>query len=854
MKLSISDYKKILKFYKLSIPKKSKNIRKKAEKIIADKFCSCIKKVQQKFKKEGIAIGICTKSVINRKGYKRSTFRCKKRRTIKLQKGGSGKKKKGIAKTDAKGLPEYPYIQIDNPPKEWKLEGGKRRKKTRKKKGGKLDYMWDNMYDHFLGVGNGIENTLNNLSKLKYDSSEKDKDRIETKQALLDLSNEIKNIKENQIEWGKIIKDTTLSRHNLRQKLETLQSSEKAKYRWPDYSETTNGSPPRPTIEQADIINTKIKELLQPHQQHAKFKVASRYYKKNRSKIKRATKKKISKGYGQRLGIILEGGKRRKKTRKKKGGFNWFFQRDGVVLSNKPKRKSIYGEPHPLRFLLVDPRDNDDFDEDRTDGFSISFPFWGGKRRKKTRKKRGGDLELKQIHVNDLNQDAVGKYFKFTTRSNTGVIKVFDGKFLGYRLDRGILKAIFRIIKPWGELYVRLGQFVEIFKYVAETDTDNHTLEFIFANPQQGGRRKKKSRKKRGGINKLFPVHLLSDTGKLHYASNKFIQSRLHRWWASISIERQENIINRQHNHFAFESAMDDLIVIAWTEQQQQQQQNQQGGRKKKTRKKRGKGGVFSCKGCGDKKKKKERDFYYEDGVKKYFYDSDYSSVDYSDISDEDLKSMEYYEKESIKEQPNKRPVSPLLSEKEQQDARLSPTFGQFAKIETYKGGKRRKKTRKKRGGVMDEKDLIVGRIYRKDLSQGLTANDGYAKIVGFKESVGYKWVEAKLGTETNNLQDQKVVKIQRDLFMKFYKTYEFTPNTSPQDGAGKRRLAEGGHHLYKRLGVSKYASKKQIKKAYNNLKGNRKSTKKLREAYKILSNKKTRKQYNNKYREAMKK
>jgi len=119
--------------------------------------------------------------------------------------------------------------------------------------------------------------------------------------------------------------------------------------------------------------------------------------------------------------------------------------------------------------------------------------------KKRTRKKRGGDLELKQIHVNDLNQDAVGKYFKFTTRSNTGVIKVFDGKFLGYRLDRGILKAIFRIIKPRGELYVRLGQFVEIFKYVAETDTDNHTLEFIFANPQQGGRRKKRTRKKRGG-------------------------------------------------------------------------------------------------------------------------------------------------------------------------------------------------------------------------------------------------------------------------------------------------------------------------------------------------------------------
>ena len=87
--------------------------------------------------------------------------------------------------------------------------------------------------------------------------------------------------------------------------------------------------------------------------------------------------------------------KKNKKTRKKRGGFlNWFVQRDSdtnnmnLVVSNKSKRKSIYGEPHPLRKYIVDPRDNDDFDEDRTDGFSISFPFFGG-RKKKTRKKGG---------------------------------------------------------------------------------------------------------------------------------------------------------------------------------------------------------------------------------------------------------------------------------------------------------------------------------------------------------------------------------------------------------------------------------------------------------------------------------
>lgn len=94
MKLSASDYRKILKFYKLSIPKKVSNLRKKGDKIIAKKFCSCIKKVRAKFKKEGIAIAICTKSVITRKGIKRGKFKCKKRRSIKLFKGGSKRRTK----------------------------------------------------------------------------------------------------------------------------------------------------------------------------------------------------------------------------------------------------------------------------------------------------------------------------------------------------------------------------------------------------------------------------------------------------------------------------------------------------------------------------------------------------------------------------------------------------------------------------------------------------------------------------------------------------------------------------------------------------------------------------------------
>tara|TARA_B100001758_G_scaffold179222_1_gene155981 strand:+ start:6712 stop:8925 length:2214 start_codon:yes stop_codon:yes gene_type:complete len=125
--------------------------------------------------------------------------------------------------------------------------------------------------------------------------------------------------------------------------------------------------------------------------------------------------------------------------------------------------------------------------------FKEMNPSKGGR---KTRKKRGGDIALNPIAVNDFRENArVGEYFKFTTQSNRGVIKAFDGRFLGFLWDG---RANFRIIKPRGQLYVGLGQFVEILKYVAETDTDKYSLEFIFAEPQQGGRRKKKSRKRKG--------------------------------------------------------------------------------------------------------------------------------------------------------------------------------------------------------------------------------------------------------------------------------------------------------------------------------------------------------------------
>jgi len=83
--LEPNDYRQILRFYKERIPKTKRNIKKKAESIISAKLCRCIKKVENKYNsEEGKAIGICTKTIINQKGYVRGSFKCKKKSRIKL--------------------------------------------------------------------------------------------------------------------------------------------------------------------------------------------------------------------------------------------------------------------------------------------------------------------------------------------------------------------------------------------------------------------------------------------------------------------------------------------------------------------------------------------------------------------------------------------------------------------------------------------------------------------------------------------------------------------------------------------------------------------------------------------------
>jgi hypothetical protein len=73
-KITKSDYIKILKYYNLNIPSKTEEIKKTAEKILAEKLCKCIKKVSPN--NEAKAIGICTKTIFNRKGLTRSNFKC----------------------------------------------------------------------------------------------------------------------------------------------------------------------------------------------------------------------------------------------------------------------------------------------------------------------------------------------------------------------------------------------------------------------------------------------------------------------------------------------------------------------------------------------------------------------------------------------------------------------------------------------------------------------------------------------------------------------------------------------------------------------------------------------------------
>ena len=82
--LNNSDYKTILEYYKKTIPKSKRLLKMEAEKILATKLCKCIKKIDPT--NEAKSIGICTRSVVNNKGYRRGKFTCRKKATIQIKK------------------------------------------------------------------------------------------------------------------------------------------------------------------------------------------------------------------------------------------------------------------------------------------------------------------------------------------------------------------------------------------------------------------------------------------------------------------------------------------------------------------------------------------------------------------------------------------------------------------------------------------------------------------------------------------------------------------------------------------------------------------------------------------------
>ena len=90
--LTENDYTHILEFYNKPLPKSKRILKMTAEKLLANKLCRCIKKLDKT--NEARAIGICTKTIINSKGYTRGKFKCKGKSTIKLMKNRNKTRKR----------------------------------------------------------------------------------------------------------------------------------------------------------------------------------------------------------------------------------------------------------------------------------------------------------------------------------------------------------------------------------------------------------------------------------------------------------------------------------------------------------------------------------------------------------------------------------------------------------------------------------------------------------------------------------------------------------------------------------------------------------------------------------------
>lgn len=95
--LTKSDYVGILKYYKMDIPISQSNLKKTANKIMNDKLCKCIKKLDPV--NEAKSVGICTRTIFNNKGFTRGAFQCKTKRFVNYRrKTRATKNKRGTKK------------------------------------------------------------------------------------------------------------------------------------------------------------------------------------------------------------------------------------------------------------------------------------------------------------------------------------------------------------------------------------------------------------------------------------------------------------------------------------------------------------------------------------------------------------------------------------------------------------------------------------------------------------------------------------------------------------------------------------------------------------------------------------
>lgn len=80
MKITKTDYLKVLKYYKIVPDSKTsyKKVQEQAEDLLADKLCRCIKTINPTQKNESKNIAMCTNSILKKKGLKSSRITCKK--------------------------------------------------------------------------------------------------------------------------------------------------------------------------------------------------------------------------------------------------------------------------------------------------------------------------------------------------------------------------------------------------------------------------------------------------------------------------------------------------------------------------------------------------------------------------------------------------------------------------------------------------------------------------------------------------------------------------------------------------------------------------------------------------------